>query len=52
MARVQIWLECTVCGSRNYRTTKKGGGGVGKISLRKFCRKCRKHTKHKERKGK
>jgi len=52
MARVKIWLECTECGSRNYRSTKKSGAGVGKLRLKKFCRKCRKHTEHKERKGK
>ena len=52
MARVPIWLVCKECNNRNYRSTKKGGAGVGKIELRKFCPKCRRHTTHKERKGK
>ncbi|MCX7704089.1 MAG: 50S ribosomal protein L33 [Planctomycetota bacterium] len=52
MPRTPVWLVCEQCEGRNYRTTKKGGEGVGKIEVRKFCPKCRKHTLHKERKGK
>lgn len=46
-ARVEISLACTVCESRNYRTTRKREQ-VGQITLNKFCPKCNRHTVHKE----
>ncbi len=49
-ARGYITLECTVCAQRNYRTSKRLSGGLPKLNLKKFCRKCRKHQPHKERK--
>ena len=46
--REYVWLECTVCGNRNYRTSKETRG-ANRLELKKFCRsKCRKHTMHKE----
>jgi large subunit ribosomal protein L33 len=45
--REYVWLECTVCGARNYRTQKETRG-ADRIELKKFCRKERKHTPHKE----
>jgi large subunit ribosomal protein L33 len=45
--REYVWLECTVCGSRNYRTPKETRGS-DRLELKKFCRKERKHTLHKE----
>jgi len=47
--REYVWLECTVCGSRNYRTGKETRGAE-RLDLKKFCRHCkeRKHTPHKE----
>jgi large subunit ribosomal protein L33 len=45
--REYVWLECTVCGSRNYRTQKETRG-ANRLELKKFCRKERKHTGHKE----
>jgi large subunit ribosomal protein L33 len=42
-----VWLECTACGSRNYRTQKETRGAE-RLELKKFCRKERKHTPHKE----
>jgi large subunit ribosomal protein L33 len=45
--REYVWLECTVCGSRNYRTPKETRG-ADRLELKKFCRKERKHTPHKE----
>ena len=47
-----IWLECTECGERNYRTPFSAGtqGQPKKLELKKFCPKERKHTLHKMRK--
>ena len=45
--REYVWLECTVCGARNYRTQKETRG-ADRLELKKFCRKERKHTPHKE----
>ena len=50
MPREAIYLECTVCGNRNYRSTNKGGAGAVKVALKKYCKFCRKHTDHKEKK--
>jgi large subunit ribosomal protein L33 len=47
MPREYVWLECTVCGNRNYRTNKETRG-TERIELKKFCRRERKHTLHKE----
>jgi len=47
MAREFVWLECTSCSSRNYRTNKETKG-ANRLSLKKFCNKERKHTVHKE----
>jgi len=49
-ARGYITLECGTCEERNYRTSKKLSGGVPKLELKKFCKRCRAHTDHKERK--
>jgi len=45
--REYVWLECAVCGARNYRTQKETRG-ANRLELKKFCRKERKHTVHKE----
>jgi large subunit ribosomal protein L33 len=45
--REYVWLECTVCNARNYRTNKETRGAE-RLELKKFCRKERKHTPHKE----
>jgi large subunit ribosomal protein L33 len=45
--REYVWLECTVCGNRSYRTQKETRG-ADRLELKKFCRKERKHTPHKE----
>ncbi|HOU94768.1 MAG TPA: 50S ribosomal protein L33 [Polyangiaceae bacterium] len=46
--RVTVALACTICGSRNYRTTKARRDGAGALELRKFCRVCNAHTTHLE----
>jgi large subunit ribosomal protein L33 len=45
--REYVWLECTVCSAKNYRTQKETRG-ADRLELKKFCRKERKHTPHKE----
>ena len=40
-------MECTVCKSRNYRTSRETRGGK-KLALNKFCRQCGKRTQHSE----
>jgi large subunit ribosomal protein L33 len=47
--REYVWLECTSCGNRNYRTEKQIRA-TDKLERKKYCRKERKHTLHKERK--
>ena len=47
--REYIWLECSGCGSRNYRTdvSTTAEASKSKLELKKFCKKERKHTVHK-----
>src|SRR5438445_11190149 len=45
--REYVWLECTVCGNRNYRAQKETRG-ADRLELKKYCRRERKHTPHKE----
>jgi large subunit ribosomal protein L33 len=49
MPRESIFLECTECGTRYYRTTKNPKL-PGKIEVKKFCPDCRKRVPHKEKK--
>lgn len=41
-------MICSVCGRRNYVTSKNKLENKDKISLNKYCRGCKKHTLHKE----
>jgi large subunit ribosomal protein L33 len=45
--REYVWLECTVCGARNYRTSKETRG-TERLERKKFCPKERRHTLHRE----
>ncbi len=45
--REYVWLECTQCGDRNYRTNVSVAEGMPKFTLKKFCGRERVHTKHK-----
>jgi len=45
--REYVWLECTECGQRNYRTEVSVAEGTPKLELKKFCKSERKHTAHK-----
>ncbi|HEU4413052.1 MAG TPA: 50S ribosomal protein L33 [Polyangiaceae bacterium] len=46
--RVNVSLACSVCGSRNYRTTRAQRPGAPPLVLKKFCRTCNQHTPHRE----
>jgi len=47
--REYIWLECSQCSERNYRTSVSVAEGSPKLELNKFCKKERKRTAHKVR---
>lgn len=47
-ATIRFGLICTVCGSRNYVSTKNKLENKDKLILNKYCNHCRKHTPHKE----
>lgn len=44
----KLGLVCTVCGYRNYVTTKNRLENKEKLLLNKYCKHCKKHTEHKE----
>ncbi|HET7628457.1 MAG TPA: 50S ribosomal protein L33 [Bacillales bacterium] len=46
--RVQVTLECTESGHRNYLTTKNKTKQPDRIEMKKYCPSCRTHTVHKE----
>jgi large subunit ribosomal protein L33 len=45
--REYVFMECTECGDRNYRTQVNTTGGVPKLEMKKYCRRQRKRTVHK-----
>ena len=45
--RIQVILACGECKNRNY-STAKNKKQQERLELKKFCKVCRKHTKHKE----
>lgn len=51
-AREIVGMICTVCKSQNYATERNKVNmdtkGKGKLSLKKYCKKCKKKTLHKE----
>ncbi len=48
--REDVFLECSECKNRNYRTSKSTKEATKKVALKKYCRFCKKHTDHKEKK--
>ena len=46
--REKIILECTVCKSRNYSSTKNKANDPDRKELNKYCSTCKKTTLHKE----
>jgi len=47
--RENVTLECTKCGNKNYRTSREIKK-TPKLDLKKYCKYCRSHEKHKEKK--
>ncbi|OGH17212.1 MAG: 50S ribosomal protein L33 [Candidatus Levybacteria bacterium RIFCSPHIGHO2_02_FULL_40_18] len=47
-ARIIVGLDCTVCGTRNYVTSRNKLNTPEKLKLEKYCRICRKVQEHKE----
>ncbi len=45
--REYVWLECSKCKDRNYRTSVSVAEGMPKLNLKKFCKREREHTVHK-----
>ncbi|OGE22694.1 50S ribosomal protein L33 [Candidatus Daviesbacteria bacterium RIFCSPHIGHO2_01_FULL_38_8] len=41
-------LECSICHSHNYVTTRNVINTKAKLELNKFCKRCRKATSHSE----
>jgi ribosomal protein L33 len=37
--RENVWLECSQCKERNYRTNVSVAEGTPKLSLKKYCKK-------------
>ncbi len=46
--REQVTLECTVCGSRNYMTTRNKKTVTERLRKKKFCAHDRMITENKE----
>jgi len=46
--RVRVTLACSVCGSRNYRTSRAAKADARELVLKKFCATCKQHTVHQE----
>lgn len=46
--RVNINLECTVCGERNYLTAKNKRNNPDRLEVTKYCPRDRKRTLHRE----
>jgi large subunit ribosomal protein L33 len=45
--REWMFMECTGCGNRNYRT-QKDPKAANKLELKKYCKFCGGHKVHKE----
>ena len=45
--REYVWLECSECSQRNYRTEISVAEGAPKLELKKYCNTDRKRTVHK-----
>jgi large subunit ribosomal protein L33 len=44
--RIAIALCCSVCSTRNYKTTKSPRPNSSALNLKKFCNVCNLHTVH------
>ena len=48
MPRENIIMECTVCKTRNYFTTKNRRKHTERVEWKKFCPRCNKQQTNKE----
>ncbi len=48
MPQTKFVMECSVCKTYGYVTSKNRQNVTDKLSLSKYCRKCGKHTPHNE----
>ena len=46
--RVNLFLKCSKCPNRNYRTSKAKKPQNTKLVMKKYCRFCQKTQVHKE----
>ena len=46
--RITLGLACTVCGTRNYITSRNKLNSPDKMKPKKYCKVCKKATEHKE----
>ncbi|MBM4363008.1 MAG: 50S ribosomal protein L33 [Deltaproteobacteria bacterium] len=46
--RIDVTLACSVCHTRNYKTTKVRRDGAAPLVLSKYCKSCDRHTIHEE----
>jgi large subunit ribosomal protein L33 len=46
--RTVTTMACTICGQRNYSTSKNKKNNPERLELRKFCPTDRVHTVHRE----
>ena len=48
MPQTKFVMECSVCKTYGYVTSKNRQNVTDKLTLSKYCRKCGKHTAHAE----
>ena len=48
---LNVALKCTICGERNYITTRNKKNTPDKLEKMKYCPRCNKETLHKETKN-
>jgi len=48
MPQTKFVMECSVCKTYGYVTSKNRQNVTEKLTLSKYCRKCGKHTAHGE----
>jgi len=46
--RIAVTLVCSVCGARNYKTSRAKRPDAKPVELKKFCKTCNAHTTHVE----
>lgn len=47
-SREIVALVCQTCKSQNYTTERNKVNMEGKLTIKKYCKRCKKHTEHKE----